>query len=200
MAVKKAEQFRANVLDLDAPVFTTGQVAKICGTAARTVAKWFDKGELKGYRIPLSEDRRVYRDDLEAFMEKHGIRRQVGVTLVRVLLVGLGEHPARQLGELLTKADGYWLEAAESPFDAGLVVHEFRPAVVVADASVGRGDLLRMARALRSNGSARALLVAVVGEDFPNEAELAEAGYDRFVVRPVDPAALAELIRAGREG
>ena len=33
-------------------VFTTGQVAKICKVAPRTVSKWFDSGRLKGYRIP----------------------------------------------------------------------------------------------------------------------------------------------------
>jgi len=35
-------------------VFTTGQVAKICKVAPRTVSKWFDSGRLKGYRIPGS--------------------------------------------------------------------------------------------------------------------------------------------------
>ena len=39
-------------------VFTTGQVAKICKVAPRTVSKWFDTGRLRGYRIPGSQDRR----------------------------------------------------------------------------------------------------------------------------------------------
>ena len=42
-------------------VFTTGQVAKICKVAPRTVSKWFDSGRLKGYRIPGSQDRRIPR-------------------------------------------------------------------------------------------------------------------------------------------
>jgi hypothetical protein len=33
-------------------VLTTGDVAKICNVAPRTVSKWFDSGQLKGYRIP----------------------------------------------------------------------------------------------------------------------------------------------------
>ena len=37
-------------------VFTTGQVAKICQVAARTVGKWFDTGKLRGYRIPGSQE------------------------------------------------------------------------------------------------------------------------------------------------
>ena len=32
-------------------VFTTGQVAKICKVAPRTVSKWFDSGRLRGTSI-----------------------------------------------------------------------------------------------------------------------------------------------------
>ena len=37
-------------------VFTTGEVARICNVAPRTVSKWFDTGQLRGYRIPGSKD------------------------------------------------------------------------------------------------------------------------------------------------
>src|SRR5688572_17759958 len=37
-------------------VLTTGEVAKICNVAPRTVSKWFDSGALRGYRIPGSKD------------------------------------------------------------------------------------------------------------------------------------------------
>ena len=39
---------------IDKEVLTTGEVAKICNVAPRTVSKWFDSGSLKGYRIPGS--------------------------------------------------------------------------------------------------------------------------------------------------
>src|SRR5216117_3594650 len=54
-------------------VFTTGQVAKICKVAPRTVSKWFDSGRLKGYRIPGSQDRRIPRDYLIKFLKEHGM-------------------------------------------------------------------------------------------------------------------------------
>ena len=52
-------------------VFTTGQVAKICQVAPRTVSKWFDSGRLKGYRIPGSQDRRIPRDQLIRFLKEN---------------------------------------------------------------------------------------------------------------------------------
>jgi len=54
-------------------VFTTGQVAKICKVAPRTVSKWFDSGRLKGYRIPGSQDRRIPRKYLIEFMTEYEI-------------------------------------------------------------------------------------------------------------------------------
>ena len=54
-------------------VFTTGQVAKICKVAPRTVSKWFDSGRLRGYRIPGSQDRRIPRDQLIKFLKEHGM-------------------------------------------------------------------------------------------------------------------------------
>lgn len=54
-------------------VFTTGQVAKLCRVAPRTVSKWFDSGRLLGYRIPGSADRRITREALVKFMQQHSI-------------------------------------------------------------------------------------------------------------------------------
>ena len=57
----------------DKDVLTTGEVAKICNVAARTVSKWFDSGRLKGYRIPGSQDRRIPREYLIKFINEHGM-------------------------------------------------------------------------------------------------------------------------------
>lgn len=54
-------------------VFTTGDVARICKVARRTVINWFDDGLLKGYRLPESKDRRVTRTELEQFIQRHGL-------------------------------------------------------------------------------------------------------------------------------
>lgn len=54
-------------------VFTVGKVAKVCRVSPQTAAKWFDRGLLKGYRIPGGKDRRIPRENLIAFMEEHGM-------------------------------------------------------------------------------------------------------------------------------
>ena len=52
-------------------IFTSSEVAKICGVAVRTVVKWLDSGQLQGYRIPGSKDRRIPIDCLKKFLVDH---------------------------------------------------------------------------------------------------------------------------------
>ena len=54
-------------------VMTTGQVAQVFSVNINTVIKWFDDGKLEGFRLPESNERRIYRDSVRAFMSAHGI-------------------------------------------------------------------------------------------------------------------------------
>lgn len=62
-----------NIKNKQNEIFTTGQVSKICSVATRTVCKWFDSGQLKGYRLPSSGDRRIPVAELERFMRAHNM-------------------------------------------------------------------------------------------------------------------------------
>lgn len=75
----------------DPAVLTTGEVARICHVAPRTVSKWFDSGRLKGYRVPGSPDRRVPRENLVAFLAANGmptIEELTGMVRMPVALSG----------------------------------------------------------------------------------------------------------------
>lgn len=76
-------------------VYTTGQIAKMCSVAPRTVTKWIDKGVLKGYRLPLSKDRRVSHEDLYAFMRSNGLEH----------LMPKMKHPMLVIGEVINRLD-----------------------------------------------------------------------------------------------
>ena len=54
-------------------VFTTSEAAKICNVSPRTLTKWIDTGQLKGYRLPGTAHRRVPREYLLTFMVEHGL-------------------------------------------------------------------------------------------------------------------------------
>ena len=54
-------------------ILTTGQVARICKVAPRTVSGWFDSGRLRGYRVPGTGDRRIPIECLRRFLVESGM-------------------------------------------------------------------------------------------------------------------------------
>jgi excisionase family DNA binding protein len=112
-------------------VLTTGEVAKICNVAPRTVSKWFDSGSLKGYRIPGSKDRRIPLNHLVRFMKEHDIPLgglKTGNT--RVLIVDDERDVTDVLEKILEDEARYEVEIAESAFAAGVLAARFRPNVL----------------------------------------------------------------------
>ena len=85
-------------------IFTTGQVAKICKVAPRTVSKWFDSGRLRGYRIPGSQDRRIPREHLIRFLKEHGmpLGELEDEALGKILLVGSDVSTRLNLNEMIS--------------------------------------------------------------------------------------------------
>lgn len=54
-------------------VYTTGQAAKLCSVAPRTVVVWCESEGLRFYRMPGSEHRRIPRPWLVTFLEDNGM-------------------------------------------------------------------------------------------------------------------------------
>lgn len=54
-------------------VITTGEVAEILGININTVIKWFDSGTLEGFKLPMSNERRIPISSLRKFMVKNSI-------------------------------------------------------------------------------------------------------------------------------
>ena len=110
-------------------VFTTGQVAKICKVAPRTVSKWFDSGRLRGYRIPGSQDRRIPREQLIRFLKEHGmpLGELEEEEWHKILVIGAEKLFIDRIKELLPEDDDYKYEIANSGFEAGHSSRELPP-------------------------------------------------------------------------
>lgn len=57
----------------DEKYYTTGQAAKISGLSVNTIIRRFDSGKLKGFRIPGSRFRRIFKLPFIAFLEENSI-------------------------------------------------------------------------------------------------------------------------------
>ena len=179
-------------------VFTTGQVAKICKVAPRTVSKWFDTHKLKGYRIPGSQDRRIPRENLIRFLKEHkmplGELEEEG--LHKVLIIGAEKLFIDRLKELLAEDDNFKHEVANSGFEAGIMAESFHPDTIVIDLAMGRSEALQIAGNLRRNPAyEQTLIVALASEDEAAPETLSNYGFNEAFKKPFDVALLGERIK-----
>jgi PleD family two-component response regulator len=182
---------------VEAPVYTTGDVARICQVAPRTVSKWFDTGRLKGYRIPGSLDRRIPRDSLIEFMRSHGMPLgELGVVQGgNVLIIGMAAAERDAVEKLLT-ASGMTTASALNVFEAGAMAMEHRPQCVVIDASIGTEEARMIATFFKSKGrDNNTRVVGLVSDDEVTDPNTA-LYYDETFRRPFDPALLAVRVKS----
>jgi excisionase family DNA binding protein len=180
-------------------VFTTGQVAKICKVAPRTVSKWFDSGRLKGYRIPGSQDRRIPREQLIRFLKEHGmpLGELEEEEWHKVLLIGTEKLFNDRLKELLPEDEDYKFQYANSGFEAGMLAGNFQPDTIVIDLGLGRSEAIQIVARLRADEThTGTLIVGLAGEDEAAPEQLAQHGFNDVYKHPFDVALLGEKIRA----
>ena len=178
-------------------VFTTGQVAKICKVAPRTVSKWFDSGRLKGYRIPGSQDRRIPREYLIKFLKEHGmpLGDLEDETLAKVLIVAQDQVFVDKMKLELPLEKHFRVAIASSGFDAGIQAESFHPDCIIVDFSIGKTESLQICQNLRRNGEfSEVILIALLPDDG------SPMSFDRSTInetfkKPFDTALLAERLR-----
>src|SRR5580704_15776186 len=175
-------------------VFTTGEAAKICKVSQQTIIRCFDNGQLKGFRVPGSRFRRIPREMLYKFMKDNGIPTDALESGKRkVLLV----DDDVELVELMTKVleeDGrFEVRVATTGFDAGMMVKEYRPDLIVLDVmlpDINGKEVCHRVRADSSLEDVRIICISgMIEEDKIQELRL--SGADDFLHKPFD---IEELI------
>jgi excisionase family DNA binding protein len=191
------EKARVNIMPRQKDILTTGEVAKICNVAPRTVSKWFDSGQLKGYRIPGSKDRRIPMNALVRFMKAHQIPidgLQSGKT--RVLLVDQASEIVDVLRKVLTEQAGYEVQMAHSGFEAGLACEKVRPHVMLLDMHLGdvRGEaVLKLVR--DNDDLAMTKVIAMSGKLTDGQSQhLLGQGFDGYLRKPFHVRQVIEAV------
>ncbi len=186
-------------MDNGKKVLTTGQVAQICNVAPRTVSKWFDTGQLRGYRIPGSRDRRIPINQLIRFMKANGIPLdKIENGLTRILIVDEQKDLTDLLASALTDRNGFEVRVAATAFEAGGITQEFRPAVVVVDVDLPgiNGRTLSRFIAGRSELHGTRLIGVSASLDETQQQTLHQEGFHNTLAKPFNIQQLVEVIEA----
>jgi excisionase family DNA binding protein len=178
-------------------VLTTGEVAKICNVAPRTVSKWFDSGALHGYRIPGSKDRRIPLNQLIRFMKQHGMPLNGLMTgSTRILIVDDERDIVEVLEKILEDEAKYEVEVAQGGFAAGVTADKFRPHVILIDLHLKDVDANEVAKQVKKSSDLQLTkVIAMSGKLSESEAAaLMSNGFDGFLRKPFHVRQVIEAV------
>ena len=168
-------------------VFTTGEAAKVCKVSQQTIIRCFDNGTLKGFRVPGSRFRRIPRDQLYAFMKDNGIPTDALESGKRkVLVVDDDEELVELLLDVFEKDGRFETKKANNGFDAGMLVKEFRPDLVVLDVMLPDINGKEVCQRVRSDSSLEAVKIICISGMVEQDkiADLRNSGADDFMAKP----------------
>jgi len=178
-------------------VLTTGDVAKICNVAPRTVSKWFDSGQLKGYRIPGSKDRRIPVSELICFMKAHNMpATALPVGKVRVLIVDSNGEATSALADALRTKANYEVQTVRSNFETGALAQKFAPHILLVSLLAEGITAMDICKSIRTNEDLKTIKVIALANQL-NDSEstaLLQKGFDGYVSNCADTTELVKKI------
>jgi excisionase family DNA binding protein len=176
-------------------VFTTGEAAKICKVSQQTIIRCFDNGQLKGFRVPGSRFRRIPREMLYKFMKDNGIPTDALESGRRkVLLVDDDVELVEVMTKFLEEDGRFEVKIATTGFDAGMLVKEYRPDMIVLDVmlpDINGKEVCQRVRADNTMEDVRILCISGMIEDDKIQ-DLRLAGADDFMHKPFDAEQLID--------
>ncbi len=178
-------------------VFTSGEVAQICGVSPDTVSRWFDMGQIEGYRLGPGGDRRIPFDSLRQFMLNHGIpldRLEEGER--RILVVDDDPYYLDVIPAALTKTTDYQVYVASTGFDCGALVAEHNPHLIILDIHLSDMDGRMVCERVKSRPETRnTRILAISGYIDDDEAKmLTDYGFDDYMKKPFSLADLGDSV------
>jgi excisionase family DNA binding protein len=180
-------------------VLTTGEVARICNVAPRTVSKWFDAGHLRGYRIPGSKDRRIPLSQLIRFMRAHGIPLNgLETGNRRILLLDADTESAARLRERIPTYGAWELAWANTPFEAGVMFSDVRPHILLVDIGSLGSSPRKLASVIRATSDLRQTCLVATGQGLTDGEgqELLQKGFDAYLAKPFDIRGLLDVLES----
>lgn len=174
-------------------VYTTGEVAELCGVTHRTVVNWIQRGEIESYKLPGRRgDNRITESSVIRFMQVNGLPIPDDLTTdpksepqragIDVLVVD-DEVPMAKAISRLFKSKGYRTACAHDGFEAGTLFAQHSPRLVTLDLQMPRMDGLSVLPRIKAKGT-KVIVVSAAESSLLEQAKT--LGADMIVSKPFD--------------
>ncbi|MGL4463775.1 MAG: response regulator [Planctomycetia bacterium] len=178
-------------------VFTTGEAARICKVSQQTIIRCFDSGQLKGFRVPGSRFRRIPRETLHKFMKENNIPTDALDNDKReILLVDDDVDLVDVLRQGFEQDGRFEVRVANNGFDAGMLVKEYRPDLIVLDVMLPDINGRDVCQRVRSDAQLEDVrIICISGMVEPEKIdELKVSGANDFLQKPFEVEELIQRV------
>lgn len=184
-----------NSMEKPAELMTPAEVARRIGVSPITVRSWVAKGWLKS-RVTPGGHRRYLWADVEQLMKQKG-RDSIQPAEVKILVIDDDDQFRGYLiSALLYILPDAQIREAVDGFQAGMMLAEFHPDLVLLDYAMPRINGAEVCRMIKSNPAyADIRVVSVTGfanDDIKNT--LINAGADKVMLKPISPKELENML------
>jgi excisionase family DNA binding protein len=185
--------------------FSALEVARLCGVVNQTAINWIRGGHLKAFSTPGGQYR-VYSEDLVSFLKERNMRvpdelrddLTMPVDPGLALIVDDDKDLNTILKRLLErKIEELRVAQAFDGFEAGRIIAERHPAIVLLDLNLPGVDGVSLCRKIRSDESfGQPAVISMTGiAEEEAQPQMMEAGADAFFAKPLNFDALIAKIR-----
>jgi two-component system OmpR family response regulator len=194
-------------------IFSALEVADICGVVNQTAINWIKNGFLKAFMTPGGQYR-VYAEDLLAFLSSRGMRVPGELTELaaladpvegaverpdwsRILIVDDDENINMLLKKYLARRmPSITVIQAFDGFEAGKLVSEARPGVILLDINLPGVDGHKLCRRIKGDPALGSPVIIVITglTDTEVEQTIMAEGADAFFPKPLDLEKLQQKI------
>ncbi len=186
-------------MNAEKKILTTFEAGRYCGVNPYTVRHWIENGKLSAYTTPGGH-RRIRKDALDAFMKKHNmpLPQDFEEGSKRVLIVDGDPVSAKHCVTTLKRISSDLApKVAGDGFQAGSLLHSFKPHIVFLELEVPGLDGFSVLKAIKTNPQLSHIRVFVLTAQ-ATEANIEAAsasGAEEILSKPLEAKYARKLIK-----
>jgi excisionase family DNA binding protein len=179
-------------------IYTTYQIGKFCQVNIRTVIRWIETGKLKAYSTPGGH-RRVKWSDLITFLTQNRMpipQELEEAKRKKILVVDDDLDFLDIVTKILQGIPDAEIRTTSSGFDAGVLVAEWLPDLILLDFVMPDLDGFEVTRKIKSNPRLKKIpIIAVTSITDPGELEkVKNSGVDTLATKPIESTSFLKKV------
>lgn len=179
--------------------YTTHEISKLCNVYPSTVINWIKEGILPAFTTP-GKHRRVKKSDLVSLMKKNNMPVPKELSKdgkTRILVIDDDTKINKMIKTILEAEEDFEVATVESGFQAGVMIFEWMPDIILLDMLMPKMDGFEVCRRIKQNEKTKEIPVIAVTvlRDEKEIKKMYDSGATDYLAKPFKSSELVEKVR-----